>query len=51
MSVLFVGSGGRLAGAERFLLEATNAFQLGYPWDYSGLMFGTARLTQKGAED
>ncbi len=45
MNDLFVGSGGRLAGAERCLLEATNAIQLGYPWGHFGLMFGAARLT------
>ena len=51
MNVLFVGSGGRLAGAQRCLLEATNAFQLGFAWGYFGLMFGAARLTSEGAED
>ncbi len=45
MNVLFVGFGGHLPGAERFLLEAINAFQLCYPWGYFGLMFGAARLT------
>ncbi len=51
MNVLLVASGGRLAGAERCLLEATIALQLGYPWDYFILLFGVARLTQEGAED
>ena len=51
MNILFVGSGGRLAGAERCLLEATNAFQPGYPWGNFVLMFGAARLTSEGAED
>ena len=51
MNVLFVGSGSRLPGAERFLLEATNAFQLGYRWGYFGLTFGATRLTWEGAED
>ena len=51
LNVLFVGAGGRLAGAERCQLEATNALQLGYPWDYFVVVFGAARLTQEGAKD
>ena len=51
MNVLFVGSGGRLAGAERCLLEATIAPQLGSPWDYFGIIFGVARLTQDRVEE
>ena len=51
MNVLFVASGGWLAGAERCLLDATNAFQLGFAWGNFGLMFGAARLAEEGAED